>query len=99
LKTVEGYFEPHSAFQDFLAVMEQSWASWVSGVPFLEGEIGRCSGLTDSCCLMIAPFNVVKTSQDVGTLYLLLSVLFFTLIDPRITNRELYWACFEKSRI
>lgn len=42
---------------------------------YLEGEIGRCSGLMDLCSSMIMSFNVVKTSQTVRTLYLILFVL------------------------
>lgn len=83
MKIVEGYFEPRSAFHDFLAVTVQSCALRVFGGTLdmvglfsylVEGEIGRCSGLMDSCCLLITSFNV-KTSQNVRTLCLLLFLL------------------------
>lgn len=91
MEIAEGYFEPHSAFHDFLAVMVQSCALWVFGGTldmvglfsyFVEGEIGRCSGLTDSYCLLITSFTV-KTSQDVRNLCLLLFCFKFCFDAPQ----------------
>lgn len=107
MEIAEGYFEPHSAFHDFLAVMcNHVLYGFLGGTLdmvglfsyLVEGEIGRCSGLTASYCLLITSFTV-KTSQMSEIYVCSFFALSFALMHPRTINRELRQACFEKSKV